>query len=372
MKVSKWSFLICLILVISCESSYKPEDSGYSYVEKIEDRQYEENDYKINIEKSDKLIDIIMLIDNSGSMSSIQDNVIKNAELFFKELAKKQFINWKLGLLSMDERETEYSGRPVKIEYLGFDEEFTSKLPASKALRLFQDAVDDLGTNGSGTEVSFYNIKRTIDKYSGRTSKNPRFRRPNSHLIVIMISDEPEQSQKLRPNDRYGIPQTYNPNLYTPSAFYNYLRSSLPADKILRFYSAINHPDLEDCKPNFYWNDIPWVDTNFKKIVDLSGGISISACTNNFGNDLAKIGEDIANIAGRTTIVLRRIPKKGSIKIYYKERELFPGAEYEGGDWFYDGSNNSITFYNIDFVEDFENNTFTIDFEVNDAIDRQY
>lgn len=372
MKVSNLLLVTILFIASSCESSFNKADSEYSYVENLEDRQYEDHLYSINVEKSDKIIDIIMIIDNSGSMSTIQNNVIKNAEMFFEELAKKPFLNWRLGLLSTDQRKRDFSGEPIKVEYLGFDEDFSSTIPRKQALKAFQKAVASLGIRGSGTEVSFYNLKRTLDKYSGRASKLPKFRRANAHLITIMISDEPEQSQALKVDSRYGIPDTYNPNLYEPAAFYNYMKSTMAPEKILRFYSAISHPDLQDCpRSSLYWK-VPWVESNYKKIVDISGGINISACTSDFGDDLSRIGEDIANIAGRTTIVLRRIPKKGSIRIYYKDRELFPGAEYEGGDWFYDGGSNSITFYNIDFVEDIENDTFQIDFEVNDAIDRQY
>lgn len=327
-------------------------ETAYLFYEDLPVQELDDRIYPLSLLQVDKGIDVILVIDNSGSMAGIQNNVIRNAKLFFEQFAKQQYVNWKLGIISTDESEN---------PYLGFNRSFDSSLidprdPLSfdRVVNTFQEAVGRLGTSGSASEYTFYNVKRHIDSFDGRAGES--FLRGNSHLVVIMISDEEEQSA-----GRFGE------STYEALNYYNTMLNYIPSNKVLRFYGAIDHKDLKDCDG---WGD-PWKGSEFEKIIRESNGFVISACINNFGNELAKIGQDIAALVGLPSLLLRRRPKIDTLKVFYEDTLLKAGAEEEGGVWFYEEATNTINFYNMDFVVDLENDRFRIEFDVDDGINRR-
>lgn len=346
---SKWlKYLLALVMLSGCMGS----DTAYLFHDILPVQEEDDRVYPLSLLQVDKGIDVILVIDNSGSMMGIQNNVIKNAKLFFEQFAKQQYVNWKIGIVSTDQRE-----RP----YLGFEQSFDSSLidprdPGSfnRVVNQFQEAVGRLGTNGSASEYTFYNVKRHLDDFDGRLGES--FLRSNSHLVVIMISDEEEQSLQ-----GFGFE-------FEAIRFFNNLSTYIPSNKILRFYGAIDHKDLQGCDGS--WGD-PWRGSEFEKIISHSNGFVISACINNFGNELAKIGQDIAALVGLPSLLLRRRPKVETLKVFYEDELLPAGAEEEGGKWFYEEITNTINFYNMDFVVDLENDRFRIEFDVDDGINRE-
>ncbi len=355
-------------MLLGCESSFKDGDE-YVHYETLPPEEQDARIYPLSLLQLDKKIDVILVIDNSGSMSSIQQSVIDNAELFFTEFAKASYVDWKLGLLSTDWEEE---------PYLGFDRSFDSSLinssdPSSftNVVGQFQSAVSTLGTSGSATEANFVPVHYKLDAYNGSSASRPSFLRDNAHLVIISITDEEEQSMDLGGSTWNPGPPNYNPNLYEATSFFNFLSGRINSNKILRFYGGIQNREFPGCTTDGGWRD-DWVDDEFAKIIELSNGFYVPACSDRFGSDLAKIAEDITSLIGRPSLLLRRRPKVETIKVYYKGELLKPGRESDGGYWYYDEGANTINFYGLDFVEDIEADTFEIDFEVDDGIIRQY
>ena len=314
--------------------------------QEIDDRIYTISDFIV-----DKEIDVILVIDNSGSMGGIQSSVVKNAKLFFETFAKDQTVDWKIGIVSTDKREE---------PYIGFENSFDSSLvdprdPTSfdRVVQMFQNAVERLGTSGDASEYTYYNLKRHLDRFNSLGGKDS-FQRTNAHLVTIMISDEEEQSV-----DGFG-------GAFEANSFFSTMQNYVASDKVVRFYGAIDHKDLSNCSG---FGD-PWLGSEFEKLISISGGFVISACINNFGLELARIGEDIANLIEAPRLLLKRRPKVPTLKVYYEDQELKPGAEELGGMWFYEEITNTINFYNIDFVQDPENDEFRVEFDVDDGIGR--
>ena len=155
------------------------------------------NVYRLKHLGLDAKVDVLFVVDNSGSMSTIQQNIIKNADLFMNEFIMQRHINWKLGIVSTDKSE---------VPFLGFDTLYGSDIfdyndPTSiqDGVQVFRDAMTDLGTSGAAWEFVFYNVLRAFENYSNSTNGRPNFIRSTSHLAVIMVTDEEEQSE-----DEYG------------------------------------------------------------------------------------------------------------------------------------------------------------------------
>lgn len=357
MKLPTLLSLFTLALATGCNG----DQASYLYHEHVPIQERDEREYPLSTLEVDKNIDVLFVIDNSGSMDSIQRNVIKNSKLFIEKFAKVPFINWKIGLISTDRKDNPYIGFELRnqLDYTMVDQRDPTSL--DRVVSEFQGAVSDLGTNGDASEYTFFNVKRVLDIFDG-VNRTPRFLRSNSHLVVIMITDEKEQSKTA--------PGVSNPSFYEATNFYNTLTRYIDSGKILRFYGAFNHKELQGCDTGFSWTE-PWKGNPFDEIISISQGFYISACTNDFGKDLARIGEDIVTLIGLPSLLLRRRPLVDTIRVYYKNELLPPGPESAGGKWFYEEESNTINFYTMDFVDDFENDHFIIDFDVDDGIQRQ-
>ncbi len=291
--------------------------------------------YKIQEIDSSNRVDILWVIDDSGSMDSIQQNVAQNAQIFMQEFLKSNYIDWKMGIITTD---VDYT--PV----LGFSTPFDRSTP--DPVPLFSDTVRRLGTGGSSSEYVFYNTERAF-KYP------THFLRPNSHLAVIMVTDEVEQSQEYGPS-------------YKAAPFFQLVRNLIPDRYKVRFYGALNANGLDDC----FDYAMAYTGTPYEEIIKLGEGFVISACKKDFGADLAKIGKDIASILSYPRLLLSARPKVETIKVTYKGVELEPGLPEQGGYWYYDDEFNLIIFYNLNFSQDFEFDSVDITFDINDGIIR--
>ena len=339
-------YLLIINFFIGC-SSDSNDDFVYA-LDPLKPQEYYTNNFSLKDLDFSNEIDILFVIDNSGSMSSIQRNVERNAELFFREFAKKSLVRWKLGIVTTDN-----SLEPV----LGFDDSFDHTLinpndPSTfdNAVEVFQNAVDSIGTSGSPTEESFSNVERHLDDY---INKGKPFLRSSAHFVVIYVTDEREQS---------------GDGIYTPINFYERTKKRLRRDRVFLNFAALGFNDLQDCK----WSSISrdYEGSRFQEIVELSGGFHISACTDDFGTDLARIGESIKSLVVLPSLLLTNVPLVDTIEVFYENQRLKPGRPQSGGVWFYQEKYNAIFFHTLDFVQNFQTDSITVEFDIQDGIDR--
>jgi hypothetical protein len=324
---------LSFLFLVSCG-----KNTDYVHLTNPPARQFFANTFSIQDIDSSNKIDILWVVDNSGSMNDIQRNIVVNAELFMSEFIKSNYIDWKMGLVSTDNSEA---------PYLGFATVFNRN--TANPVELFKTSVGSLGTNGSGSEYVFQNIDRNFLLY-------PSFRRSDAHLAIIMVTDEVEQS--ATDIDRIK---------YEPNYFFNYLKSSVGPRFKLRMYGAFNARELENCE-NYamIYNNSP-----FQKVIDLSEGFAMSACKPDFGTGLSSIGKDIASLLQFPRLLLSERPRVETIKVLYKGVELIPGRPETGGYWYYDDEFNLIVFYNLNFSQDFEFDSVDVKFEINDGVVRE-
>lgn len=345
-------YLIFVVLIMSSFSCSKA--TNYGYFDNTPAIEVDKRIYPLSLLESDKNIDVLLVIDNSGSMYSIQQNVIKNSRIFLEQFSKQPYINWKIGLVSTDRNEAPYLGFDIPFDWNLID--YRDPTSFDRTVGKFQDAVSRLGTNGDPSEYVFYNVKRVVDLYNGSSPSRPSFLRPNSHFVVIMISDENEQSK-----EDHGA-------AYDAPAFVKTMSQYIAGNKILRFYGALNRTDLTGC--NNPGDSGTYAGSQYETIINLTRGFNISACLDDFGTELAKIGKDIASLVGLPSLLLKQRPISDTIKVYYKDQLLSPGRKEDGGVWFYEESTNTINFYTMDFVEDPRNDYFKIDFDIDDGHNR--
>ncbi len=254
--------------------------------------------------------DILWVIDNSGSMDKYQAQVIANTQKFMSSFLKVAKGNdWRMGLLSTDTRDEPYIG------FLNSDRlDFTHLDP----VRAFQGAVRRLGTNGSGSEMSYDPVKNALNEY-------PDFLRTQSKLFLILLSDEPEQSRT------------------STREFVRFLEQKKGKLENVVTYGIFEMRE-RGCGSNNY------AGSRYEEFMTDTNGAAFPICLEDYGSLLAKIGADIGERLVRPRIQLTRRPKDGTLKVLYRGNPLAAGPKDKGGFWFYNYEENAIVFHDLSFA----------------------
>ena len=143
----------------------------------------------VNNTPANTKLDIVWVLDNSGSMLDYQQGLATKVEGFLYRLQSKgkRKVDVKMGLLSTDINDLPYVG------FFPYDIIHNSN---PHALEQFKAAITRLGTGGSGVEQAFDPVKLALLSHP--------FLREDSKLVVIVVSDEPEQSLPLHPVNPRG------------------------------------------------------------------------------------------------------------------------------------------------------------------------
>ncbi|MCP3932201.1 MAG: VWA domain-containing protein [Bacteroidetes bacterium] len=147
-------------------------------------------DYFIQGEASSK-VDVLWVIDNSGSMESSQDNLADNFSAFINQLVSRnseEVIDFHIAVVTTDLKD---KGRFVKNKILRKADMLENK---SKFIGEFQNLVR-VGISGAGIETDLMSMLLAT-----RQEENRPFFRKDAILVVNIVSDEPDMSVYFEDN----------------------------------------------------------------------------------------------------------------------------------------------------------------------------
>jgi hypothetical protein len=254
-------------------------------------------------------VDILWIIDNSGSMDTYQQTVMNNTQSFMQQFTSKAQFRWKMGLISTSTYNT---------PYLGFSSSFDWKSP--NPVPTFQSAVSRLGTSGDSIEKIFDPVINALTTY-------PTFLRKDAYFAMIVVTDTKDQS--------------YNYN--TSQRFLDRLKTLVPLDKVL-VYAAIGPMDW-GCSPTD--DAFNYLGSEYEKLINTVHGKGYKICDPTFGNSLVSIATDIVSSVATPRIYLQKRPVPETIRVFYKGKEIPGGIN---GTWVYDYDLNSIIFQDLTFA----------------------
>jgi len=132
-------------------------------------------------------VDIMWVIDDSGSMGDEQRSLAYNFDVFINEFLEKK-IDFQMSITTTDP--TSRGDGKWKINPI----HLTSSAAAKNEKKFLSDfkRTIQVGTNGSGTEMGLHTASRYLERYE--SSKQHQWLRDDAYLIIVVLSDEEEQS----------------------------------------------------------------------------------------------------------------------------------------------------------------------------------
>lgn len=239
-------------------------------------------------------VDILFVIDNSGSMGSHQINLKNQIEHYANEILKITAIDFHIAVLGSDS----LSG--LKSPYL------TRNTPNLLSL-LKQNLL--LGTSGSPTEKFFDPVYLFLKS----SLNNTTFLRKDAALNLIFITDTDDQSAEI-----------------DAAPFYNFLLNLKGSDTQIITFAAL-------VKNSFCKGELP-ADRiiRFKQFMAMSQGQTVNLCSN-YAQDLIALAKKVV----RQSLVFKlvEVPIYESIILTYGP-VIVPRSSDEG--WSYNPDNVSI------------------------------
>ncbi len=259
-------------------------------------------------------VDVLWIIDNSGSMGPHQQTVIRNTAAFMQDFAA-QSVHWKMGLIS-----TDTSDAP----YLGFapTDQFTYR--DANPNQRFASAVARLGTNGDAIEKVMDPLVQQIQRFPGFLTGR------GTPLALVIVTDAEEQSRTNYTANRAAL-------------------TAAMGSSPLFVYGALWANELQ-CAPTGSEPD-PTVITGtaFEFLMQSAKFGEYFPLCRDFGASIAAIGKQIVQRISRSSIPLKGRPILDTLQVFYKDQPLKPGPKDQGGFWEYDYDLNAVLFHDLDF-----------------------
>jgi len=309
--MKNYTKIIMIVMAFAFAACGGKSDYVY-YTPPPPEAKFYDSTHKIKDIIGNSQVDMLWVVDNSGSMSNYQQSVIDNLSLFIDTLTAGSFLRWKIGLISTSIGESPYIGFVQGDDLTYLDKNADTK---------FKLAISKLGTSGDGQERTFTPVLTTLQNY-------PNFVRPDAALAIILVSDAPEQSDISTADFVSGLLKVKGKlsNLY--------------------FYGTLDPSDW--CQSTD--DPFTWAGNKFDQLLQTIQGAAYPICDPKFGKNLIDIGNKIVSHATFPRIYLETRPKINTLNVYYNGQVLPSGPKEKGGVWIYNFGENAVVFYNVDFA----------------------
>ncbi len=260
-------------------------------------------------------LDILFVIDDSGSMGIHQSNLSKNISKFADAIVRTKFLDYHVGVINSTASGSSWSSKPCCGALIG-SPRFVDRATPNGIQALASNLI--VGVSGDTTEKFFDPIYLALSE-PNLSGHNVGFYRQNASLALIFITDTEDQS--------------YTHTAKSINSFLLTLKGS--AEKVFVAAAYIPDSEIKTCAGE---TSEVLAKNGLSDFFQMSQAITFSLC-DDFGEKLADIGAKIASKA--QTMYLNQVPRPGTIKISMDGIELLSDATFG---WTYNASNNSIEF----------------------------
>jgi hypothetical protein len=244
--------------------------------------------------KANKDVDILFVVDNSGSMEAEQIGIGNKINGF---LDKIKTLNWQIALTTTDPNQNTLDAagairgwgdgmfRPFESNA---GSEFVLKaanLSASTAQTKLSNAIA-VGIKGAGNERGINATYRAIERSSISGSMQSEFFRKDARLAVVAISDEDECST----GPASGCPSK---GTSVPQNLVNLVQQKFGTSKVFSFNSIVYD---SSCTTG------GTIGATYQQLSNLTGGLLGSVCSSDFSSPLTALGNKVVDLLSSVSL----------------------------------------------------------------------
>jgi hypothetical protein len=304
-------------------------------------------------------IDILFVVDNSGSMQPLQTNMLNNFNSFISNFITKGY-DFQIGVTTTDAYLSmpQYDNKP-SLAYLrdGVGHTHTGYpiiTPTTPNIISTFVTNANQGDQGSGDERAFSSFQVTL-----QSSNNASFHRPDAFLAIVILSDEDDFSDETR-GENSGIDHNYNdPNLDTVASYESFLDSFTGSQSpATRTWNVSAIAVLDSACLASHGHDAPTtiIGQRYIQLANDSDGVLGSVCDTSYADSLNLISDKIIELS--TQFALSRVPDPSTIVVTVNG-SIVPEDATNG--WTYNSSANSIVFHGSAIPP--QGSTISVDFQ---------
>jgi hypothetical protein len=328
LKLASAAFLFSAMGLTGCEKG----DRSYSLLS-------DTKSFNQNVTYQPRKIDILWIVDNSGSMSSSQSQLAQSFPSFINRMQALNF-DFRMAVTTSDAWAGQFNGNTSLFRVrdgAGSNHSgvFVMNPGTPNLSSVFNTNVTQ-GIQGNGDERAFQSMQNVLS-YAG----NSDFRRPGSHLAIIVVSDE---------DDFSATTASYQNNNYNST-------SIIPVSNYISFMNNLaGANDLVNGVHNWSFNTVAILDNACKtelnttfsgriigqryiQLSDASGGAKTSLC-DDFGANLQLIQDTI--LSASSVFQLDRQPIPSTIRVTVNGQSV---VESPTNGWSYNATSNQIAFH---------------------------
>lgn len=275
-----------------------------------------------------KKIDILWIVDNSGSMETSQRNLADNFQSFIKKFQDLN-LDFRMAVQSTDAYKGKFLNQQTRRRFKDGAMTHSGVFVMDKNTPNLSDVFITnvrLGIQGSGDERALSSMEDTLTYTS-----NSDFRREDAFLSVIIISDEDDFSATTSAS----ILENYSsPNIIPVSHYKDFLDGFAGAGNY-----SVNLIGTIDQACVTQLNNGQRLGVRHKEFANLVGGSMTSIC-DDFADSLTEISEKTIELA--STFTLERAPIKESISVSIDGHTVPEDAK---NGWTFDSATNVLAFH---------------------------
>ena len=257
-------------------------------------------------------VDILFVIDNSGSMSGHQKNLAANVDNFINNFFKTIQIDFHIGVLTTDDDGGSANCCGLLVGNPSYLDRSTPDFRKILASRMI------VGTSGSPQEKSFDPVFRAL-RVPNLNGPNAGFLRPDAFLSIVFITDAEDQSV-----------------IMTAKSLQDFLVNLKGRPDQILSYGVIVPSGEPNCDRDS--SDEPKRIEQFLSFSPAAGKNEFSLCDPNFGTRVAEIGKDLAERVG-SSLRLKQVPVLSTVILKFGTQVIGPDP-LTG--WSFDPDDNSI------------------------------
>lgn len=228
-------------------------------------------------------VDILFVVDNSGSMSFERSNLAHRIDGMIKVI---EGLDWQIAVTSTDASSHDAESDGKLIEMIGAPGTYVldSSMDDQWAQNIFGQTVQNF-PGGSGREEGIYVSHRVIERYQDGEAHHRQFLRNNADLAIVVLSDEDESS-------------TGKHARMSPQTFLDEFHQAFSGQKNLVFHSIITQPGDKQCHNGHgaHYGNLYDELSRLTGHGELGGAIIGSVCEQDYTAQLADIGQSVKDL----------------------------------------------------------------------------